>query len=248
VTFELEMTSDGRKRARQVAVIRSRRPATRLRNDNPEPDTMRIEGTIKTWNDDRGFGFIEPRHGGQEVFVHIKACAARSGRPEVGQRVTFEVEMGADGKKRARRVEVIRSTRPATRQRNDNPARWGTASYFAIPAFLIVFAVTALVWRVPGWVAGAYCVASVVCFVVYAIDKSAAAAERRRVSEATLLVLGLVGGWPGAIVAQQVLRHKSNKASFRASFWLTVIINALVFVALSSPLQAMLLAPIAGAR
>lgn len=178
----------------------------------------------------------------------IKACAARSGRPEVGQRVTFEVEMGADGKKRARRVEVIRSTRPATRQRNDNPARWGTASYFAIPAFLIVFAVTALVWRVPGWVAGAYCVASVVCFVVYAIDKSAAAAERRRVSEATLLVLGLVGGWPGAIVAQQVLRHKSNKASFRASFWLTVIINALVFVALSSPLQAMLLAPIAGAR
>jgi uncharacterized membrane protein YsdA (DUF1294 family) len=162
--------------------------------------------------------------------------------------VTFEVEMGADGKKRARRVEVIRSTRPATRQRNDNPARWGTASYFAIPAFLIVFAVTALVWRVPGWVAGAYCVASVVCFVVYAIDKSAAAAERRRVSEATLLVLGLVGGWPGAIVAQQVLRHKSNKASFRASFWLTVIINALVFVALSSPLQAMLLAPIAGAR
>ncbi|HMV59521.1 MAG TPA: cold shock and DUF1294 domain-containing protein [Anaerolineales bacterium] len=205
---------------------------------------MRIEGTIKTWNDDRGFGFIEPLHGGQEIFVHIKACGACSGRPEVGQRVTFEVEMTRDGKKRARQVEVIRSTRLATRQRNENPARWGTASYFAIPAFLIVFAVTALVWRVPGWVAGVYFVASMVCFVVYAIDKSAAAAERRRVSEATLLALGLVGGWPGAIVAQQVLRHKSNKASFRASFWLTVIINVFAFIALSSPLRFVLMASI----
>jgi len=130
---------------------------------------MTIEGTIKTWNDDRGFGFIEPLHGGQEIFLHIKACVARSGRPEVGQRVTFEVEMTPDGRKRAKRVEVIRSRRPANRLRNDNPARWGTASYFAIPAFVIVFAVTALLWRVPGWVAGVYFVASVVCFVVYAI-------------------------------------------------------------------------------
>ncbi|HRL78493.1 MAG TPA: DUF1294 domain-containing protein [Candidatus Accumulibacter phosphatis] len=217
-------------------------------NQTTQSDTMQIEGTIKTWNDDRGFGFIEPLHGGQEIFLHIKACVARSGRPEVGQRVTFEVEMTPDGRKRAKRVEVIRSRRPATRLRNDNPARWGTASYFAIPAFVIVFAVTALVWRVPGWVAGVYFVASVVCFVVYAIDKSAAVAERRRVSEATLLLLGLVGGWPGAIVAQQVLRHKSNKASFRASFWLTVIINVVAFIALSSPLRATLLAWFPGAR
>ena len=202
---------------------------------------MRIEGTIKTWNDDRGFGFIEPLHGGQEIFVHIKAYVARSGRPEVGQHVTFEVEMTTDGKKRAKRVEAIGSIRPVTRVRNDNPAQWGTASYFAIPAFLVVFAVTAFVWKVPGWVAGVYLVASVLCFAVYAMDKSAAAAERWRVSEDTLLGLGLVGGWPGAIVAQQVLRHKSNKASFRARFWATVIVNILGFIVLSSPLRAMLL-------
>lgn len=113
---------------------------------------------------------------------------------------------------------------------------------------MIVFAVTALVWRVPGWVAGVYFVASVVCFVVYVIDNRRESAERRRVSEATLLLLGLVGGWPGAIVAQQVLRHKSNKASFRASFWLTVIINVVAFIALSSPLRATLLAWFPGAR
>jgi len=203
---------------------------------------MRIEGAVKTWNDERGFGFIEPLHGGQEIFVHIKAFMSLSGRPEVGQRVTFEVEMAPDGKKRAKRVEVVKAKRQSARARNDNPAQWGTATLFAIPAFLVLVAIAAFLWKIPGWVAGLYIGASVVCFVVYAIDKSAAAADRWRVSEDTLLGLGLIGGWPGAIVAQQFLRHKSNKASFRAKFWATVIANVLGFLALSSPLRAMLFA------
>ncbi|MFC5301411.1 DUF1294 domain-containing protein [Azospira restricta] len=201
---------------------------------------MRSEGAIKTWNDDRGFGFIEPRHGGQEVFVHIKAFAVRAGRPEVGQYVTFEVET-VDGKKRAKRVEPVRAARRDRRSRGDGPAQWGTASRFALPAFLLVFTVVAAVWKLPLWVGGLYLGASLVCFIVYALDKSAAAAERWRVSEATLLTLGLVGGWPGAIVAQQVLRHKSSKASFRARFWATVIANVLGFAVLASPVRAMLL-------
>lgn len=203
---------------------------------------MRIDGAVKTWNDDRGFGFIEPLHGGQEIFVHIKAFTSRSGRPEVGQRVTFEVEMAPDGKKRANRVEVIRTTRPGLKARNENPAQWGTATLFALPAFLILFAITAFFWKVPGWVGGLYVGASVLCFVVYASDKSAAASDRWRVSEDTLLGLGLIGGWPGAIVAQQFLRHKSNKASFRAKFWATVTANVLGFLVLSSPLRSMLFA------
>lgn len=203
---------------------------------------MRIEGVVKTWNDDRGFGFIEPRHGGQEIFFHIKAFVTRSRRPEVGQRVTFEVEMTSDGKKRARLVEVVKPRRLSARVRNDNPAQWGTASLFAIPAFFVLYALVDFVWMVPGWVAGLYLGASAVCFVVYAADKSAAAAERWRVRENTLLGLGLMGGWPGAIIAQQVLRHKSNKGSFLAKFRATVIMNVVGFIALSSPLRAMLLA------
>lgn len=202
---------------------------------------MRIEGTVKTWNDDRGFGFIAPLHGGQEIFVHIKAFAPRSGRPEVGQRVTFEVEMTADGRKRAKLVEVVKASRRSMGARNDNAAQFGTASFFAIPAFLLVFAAVAFVWKVPSWVAGLYLGASLVCFIVYAMDKSAANADRWRVREDTLLTLGLVGGWPGAIVAQQVLRHKSNKASFRAKFWVTVVVNVLGFIVLGSPLRSMLI-------
>ena len=65
---------------------------------------MRIEGTLKFWNDERGFGFIEPTLGGQEIFVHVKAFDVRLGRPQIGQRLTFEIELSAEGKKRAKRV------------------------------------------------------------------------------------------------------------------------------------------------
>jgi len=200
---------------------------------------MRIDGTLKSWNDERGFGFIDPTQGGQEIFVHIKAFEVRTERPQVGQRLTFEVEVNPDGKKRAKLVQQVRLT-PASSRRRDSPAQWGTASYFAIPAFLVLYFFVAIVWRVPNWVAGLYLAASVVCFVVYVVDKSAAVAGRWRVSESTLIFLGLVGGWPGAIVAQQVSRHKSNKVAFRSAFWGSVVLNVLAFIALSSPLLSLL--------
>ena len=77
---------------------------------------------------------------------------------------------------------------------------------------------------------------SLLCFALYAIDKSAALAGRRRVPERRLLLLGLLGGWPGGLLAQQLLRHKTRKTSFLLPFWLTVLINVIVVVALHSTL------------
>lgn len=196
---------------------------------------MRFEGTIKTWNDERGFGFIAPTQGGQEIFVHVKAFSARGTRPQVGQAVTFEVELNHERKKRAKAVEPLRIARAASVRTREGSAQWGTATYFAIPAFLVVYLAAAFLWRVPGWVAGFYVGASVLAFVMYAVDKSAAVANAWRVSESTLLAVGLVGGWPGAIVAQQVLRHKSSKASFRSAFWRTVALNVGAFLVVFSP-------------
>lgn len=68
---------------------------------------------------------------------------------------------------------------------------------------------------------------SVVAFFNYARDKSAARKGQRRTSEQRLLLLGLVGGWPGALLAQQTLRHKTAKRSFQLQFWVTVVINLL---------------------
>lgn len=199
---------------------------------------MRFTGTITTWNDERGFGFIQADQGGAEVFAHIKAFSARGGRPQAGQRVSFEVERSRDGKKRASNVAPVQAARPHAprpRRHHDRPAPWSAASALAIPAFVLVHAAVALLWRVPAWVAALYGLASATCFLVYAIDKSAATAGRWRTPESTLLLLGLVGGWPGAIVAQQLLRHKTSKASFRAAFWGTVVLNVVAFAAIHSP-------------
>ena len=77
-----------------------------------------------------------------------------------------------------------------------------------------------------------YTIASVVCFFAYAADKAAARAGRRRTPERTLLLLGLIGGWPGAVLAQTHLRHKSSKNEFLTKFWITVAINMGVLLAL----------------
>jgi uncharacterized membrane protein YsdA (DUF1294 family) len=50
-----------------------------------------------------------------------------------------------------------------------------------------------------------------------------------------LILLGMFGGWPGAILAQQLLRHKTAKLSFRAVFWVSILINVFVFVSLNAP-------------
>jgi uncharacterized membrane protein YsdA (DUF1294 family) len=77
----------------------------------------------------------------------------------------------------------------------------------------------------PVWVPAVYMAASAAAAIVYAVDKSAAERGAWRTRERTLHLLALMGGWPGALVAQTVLRHKSRKASFRFAFWATVILN-----------------------
>ena len=77
-----------------------------------------------------------------------------------------------------------------------------------------------------------YACASLVCFGAYAIDKRAARTNRRRTPEQTLLLLGLACGWPGAFVAQVMLRHKTSKRSFQIKFWWTVVLNIVLVAAL----------------
>jgi uncharacterized membrane protein YsdA (DUF1294 family) len=70
---------------------------------------------------------------------------------------------------------------------------------------------------------------------MYAVDKSAARKGAWRIQESTLHLLSLAGGWPGALVAQQMFRHKTKKQSFRSVFWLSVLVNTGVFVWLLTP-------------
>lgn len=65
---------------------------------------MRTPGTLTKWNDERGFGFISPAQGSDELFVHISAFARDGGRPQIGELISFETETGPNGKRRAIRV------------------------------------------------------------------------------------------------------------------------------------------------
>lgn len=73
---------------------------------------MRTHGTLARWNEDRGFGFIAPAQDGDDVFVHVSAFPRDGVRPTVGELISFEIEAGADGKRRA-----VRVMRPGTQRR-----------------------------------------------------------------------------------------------------------------------------------
>lgn len=185
---------------------------------------MRQKGKLRSWNDEKGFGFIVPGDGGKDVFPDISAFSNRDRRPEIGQIVTYALSTDDQGRPRA-----SKATLPGDRltvYRNTG----GAVMAFAIAcAFLAVVGFAVISARVPPLVLWAYLAASLVTFAVYASDKSAARTGALRTRESTLHWLSLMGGWPGALVAQQILRHKSRKEIFRIVFWMTVILNLLVF-------------------
>jgi len=93
-----------------------------------------------------------------------------------------------------------------------------------------------LVAGVPVWPLLAYPVASLLTFYVYWDDKRRAVRGAWRTSEAVLHVCELLGGWPGALLAQQRLRHKNRKLSFQLVFWLIVLVHQVFWAFLASTL------------
>lgn len=191
---------------------------------------MRSKGKITRWYDDKGYGFIKPADGGKPVFVHIRAFANRNRRPAVNQVVTYALSSDKQGRPCATRATLAGDRFPVSRIIS-NDSVWVIAAVF----FLGIVGVAVLAGKVPPWVLGLYIVASLLTFIMYAMDKSAARKGYWRTQESTLHVMSLAGGWPGALVAQQKLRHKSRKKSFRSAFWATVLLNVGVFIWLLTP-------------
>ena len=69
---------------------------------------MRLSGVLKSWNDDRGFGFIAQSNGGMDLFVHISSMSYAGTRPSTGEKLTYELGQGKDGKPQA--IKVTRDT------------------------------------------------------------------------------------------------------------------------------------------
>lgn len=112
--------------------------------------------------------------------------------------------------------------------------------------FMLCLTAATLSGKLPMLVLGLYVVASLVAFGAYARDKSAAQKSQRRTPENTLHLLGLIGGWPGALVAQQLLRHKTSKLSFQFVFWTTALLNGGMLFWLRKPGNATVLHSLLG--
>lgn len=79
------------------------------------------------------------------------------------------------------------------------------------------------------WALVIYALASAFCFWLYRADKQNALRMRRRIPEKHLHLAELLGGWPGALVAQQMFRHKTRKASFQIVFWAIVLAHQVLW-------------------
>jgi uncharacterized membrane protein YsdA (DUF1294 family)/cold shock CspA family protein len=197
---------------------------------------MRYQGRITTWKDDKGFGFISPNRGGEQVFLYVSSFTSRQRRPVGNELVTYELSTDGKGRSQAKAVAFVGSlSTPSTR-----PGQGNLAPIFTV-CFLLFVVTVVFSGRLPFAVLGLYLAASVVTFMVYALDKSAAKRDQWRTQESTLHLFALIGGWPGALAAQRLLRHKSLKASFQATFWVTVMLNCGALVWLLYPTGAQVL-------
>lgn len=177
-------------------------------------------GRITSWNDAKGFGFILPDSGGKSIFIHIRDFSKHHKRPVRGLSVYYHRATDSRGRQCAVRVCPATGHRYLTRA-----DRQLLSSEILVGVFFVIVGGLAAVGWLPFIVPAIYALFSVLAFLLYGVDKSAARSGRRRIPESTLHLISLCGGWPGAIVSQYKLRHKSRKLSFRAVYWATVIFN-----------------------
>ena len=174
-------------------------------------------GVVVSFDRRRGFGFVRSSSYPEDVFVHLSSIDG--GQPlTIGQRVEFVAEPDERGL-RAKRVV---------------PGRPGLSPTLAAAGFMIavLFAVAGGLHKAGlGWLGAWLGAIGVLTWATYAWDKRRAAVEKRRVPEAVLLGLALIGGSPAAAVAMVVLHHKTRKPSFLMGFAAVVLVQVALVAA-----------------
>lgn len=152
---------------------------------------MRIQGKIAFWNEEKGYGFVVPGSGAKQVFVHISAFKIRQKPPQLNQLVSFALSTDKQGRPCAVRVTRVGEKLPREMKRND-----GMLMILMAVCFIVIVGASVLVTGMPVHVLIVYLAASLLAYVVYAMDKSAAKRNAWRTKESTLHMLSLLGGWP----------------------------------------------------
>jgi len=196
---------------------------------------MRSKGRITSWNDDKGYGFITPSSGEKQVFIHIKSITNlknrhRSTRPEVGQLVTYALSKDKQG-----RICAEKSLLSGKYYSTFISILTRSIPVISSLAFFSAVGLAVYMAKIPPFIFAFYLIFSLITFSIYAFDKSAARQGHWRTKENSLHLLSLIGGWPGALLAQKLMRHKTRKQPFQTLFWITTGLNGALFIWLLTP-------------
>ncbi|WP_088893539.1 DUF1294 domain-containing protein [Leptolyngbya ohadii] len=186
-------------------------------------------GKLIKWKDDRGFGFIQPADGSEEVFLHISELKDSTRRPQIGDTIYYRV-VTQDGKARACNGFIQGARRKPDLRSADRQSSTGAASSTALGRSSVLEGILLSVIPLIGAVRFAaitgnglplilYPIMSLITYVLYSVDKSRAQKGEWRIQESTLHLGELAGGWLGGFIAQRMLRHKNRKKSYQTTFW-----------------------------
>lgn len=171
-----------------------------------------MKGRVVEWNDSKGYGFISALNGELRVFLHISTLKNKNRRPMIGDEVSFDINEEIKGRFNANNVSIAGvNTIPST-------------IMFCV-IYLVLASVALVMFNGEKMFLVLYLGMSLLTYAMYAVDKNAAKKGNWRTSENTLHVLSLLGGWPGALFAQNQFRHKSKKQPFKTILWITIFMN-----------------------
>ncbi|WP_374435857.1 DUF1294 domain-containing protein [Inhella sp.] len=196
-------------------------------------------GRVLQWDAAKGLGFIAPDQGGERLLLRRADLAGRLRfrAPALGEAVRFRRARSGPGRERAVQVQPLLAPPPARAQAAapPSPRQLASTRLLVIPLFALVLGGIHLAWPLPRPVPLLYSSLSMALFVVYGIDKWSARRGAGRVPEVTLHLLALLGGWPGALLGQQVFAHKISKPAFLRWTWAMTSLNLLLLVGLCTP-------------
>ncbi|ATC65387.1 hypothetical protein CMV30_16345 [Nibricoccus aquaticus] len=185
-------------------------------NDTPAQKS----GRIIEWDKKKGFGFLHD--GTHRIFIHHRDFAAHRKVPEPGDTVTFIVGQDVTGRTCAQQALITSTT-----------SRLKKKQWFALLLLLVApaLALHRLSLRFDALLLIITAVVlSAATYVIYWWDKNQARSGGWRTAESKLHLFELIGGWPGAFIAQRRLQHKCSKLSFLVVFWFIVIAHQFVAI------------------
>lgn len=203
---------------------------------------MRDQGRLVEWFDDKGYGFIQPNDASKDrVFLHIKDFSRQGPRPIVGCALEYTVLLDGEGRFRAQQVMYLKASQtqkilPKPKNVNVQQQKLKPMQ-IACVGYILALAVFTLLGLLSGMVLLFISIINALTYWLYAQDKEAALLGNRRVPEQTLHILSFLGGWPTAWLAQEKMRHKTQKQPFRKIYFCTIALNILLILWLISPLN-----------